>query len=70
MIRAKWSVWWRNPDKHGVWDLYQAGLSRAGADRLAFKVTYVMSPRWGHGNVPTQVLPDGAMPRSVEAALS
>jgi hypothetical protein len=55
-MRQRWSVWWR--EKEDRWAVYQSGLSRRRADALAFRVTYVLSPRWGLPNVPTKVLPD------------
>jgi hypothetical protein len=56
--RQKWTVWWKDPE-HG-WQVYQAGLSRVRAERLALEVRTVMSPRWFGYNVPTEIRGDGA----------
>ena len=60
-VKQKYTVWWLNPDKGKKWDIYQSGLSKTKAETLAHKLSYVMSPRWYDHNVPTRVLPDGAV---------
>ena len=58
---ARWDVYWVDPDTKR-WAIYGSNLSRTAADKLAFKVTYVLSPRWGHDNVKTKVVPAGETP--------
>lgn len=60
--KATYTVWWRNPDKAGAWDVYQRDLSPRRAHELARTVQNVLSVRWFDRNVPTQVLPDGYAP--------
>ena len=65
-----WYVLWRPPKRQetaghelwdqgriamGEWEVYQQGLSRSRAERLALTVTNSLSPRWFGVNIPTKV---------------
>jgi hypothetical protein len=65
-----WYVLWRPPKRKesahrelyeegrleaGEWEVYQQGLSRTRAERLALTVTNSLSPRWFGVNVPTRI---------------
>ena len=57
--RQHLDVWWWN---NGRWELYAPDVSRQRADRLARQITYELAPRWGLGNVRTQITAHGFSP--------
>lgn len=66
--RTAWAVEWKKPiskepkqasdpyEAGRTWEIYQSGLSRRGADRLAGDVYGTISPRWFGINAETRVV--------------
>ena len=65
VVHVKYSVWWLNPDT-SKWEVYQAGLSKTKAEKLAHDLKSGFGARWFDHNPSTQVLPDGEMIRTAK----
>jgi len=60
-LKPKFTVWWRNPDHQDQWETYQQGLSKAKAEELSKKITYVLGMHWFNKNISTKILPDDVL---------